>query len=160
MKRRDIVIGLIVLVLLSGVIYFRQKSQKETPKVPEVQSTEKTLEEKFNIQIPEDVDKAELKDVSGGNSSGIATRDYKDSNFASSVIADLPEAGTGEFYQAWLVKNDGSTNVLLGNLRSTKGGWTVDYKSKTDYSDYGSAVVSLEKKSDKTLEKKILEGSF
>src|SRR3972149_3268517 len=106
MKRRDIVIGLIVLILLATVVYFRQKNQKETPKVPEVQSTEKTLEEKFNIQIPEDVDKADLKDVGGGNSSGIATRDFKDSNFTSSVIADLPEPGTGEFYQAWLLKSD------------------------------------------------------
>lgn len=158
MKRRDIAVGIIILIVLAGVYYFRQKNQKVTPVVPSVISTEKSLEDKFKIQIPEDVSKAELKDVSGGNASGIVTRDFKNGKFESSVIADLPAPQSGEFYQAWLEKDGGT--VLMGRLTSVKGGYMLDYNSKTDLTDHNKVKISLEKKSDKTPEKTVLEASF
>jgi hypothetical protein len=161
MKSRDIVIGVLVLVLLGGIVYWRQKNNKTIPlKVPETLSTEKTLEDKFKIDIPEDVDKAELKDISGGNGSGIATKDFKDGKFTSSVIVDLPAPGQGEKYQAWLSKDDGSGSTLLGTLRSAKGGYMLDYKSDKDMSDLSKVNVTLEKKLDNTPEKTVLEAKF
>jgi hypothetical protein len=165
MKRKDIVIGLGILVLLAGAIYLRQQSsvQEETI-VPETLSSEQVFEEKFNIQIPEDVDKAELKDISGGSGSGIATRKFDGGKFTSSVLVDLPDADQGSFYEGWLVRGEeGSDDYSLlstGKLRLAKGGWMSDFTSSSDLSDHSRVVVSLEKTFDKAPEDKVLEGSF
>ncbi len=163
MKTRDIIIGVVVLALLAGFVYYRN-NKKETPTVPPVVSNEKTLEDKFKIQIPDDVDKADLKAADGGSASGIATKDFTDNKFTSSVLADLPVPAAGEFYQAWLVKGEtGSSDyavVSLGKLKTAKGGYLLDYSSKADYPDYKKVIVTLEKKSDNTPEKTVLEGSF
>jgi len=164
MKRRDIVIGIVVLILLGGIVWWRQKNQTETPQVPQTLSTEQSLEQKFNIQIPNDVSKAELKDVAGGNASGIATKDYKDGEFTSSVIADLPTPEAGHFYEAWLSIGDkGSTDysiISLGTFNNAKGGYLLDYKSKTDYSSYTNVMVTSETKLDSNPETVVLQGSF
>jgi len=163
MKRRDIVIGIVVLVLLGGIVWWRQKNQ-ETPKVPQTLSTEQSLEQKYNIQIPEDVSKAELKDVTGGSASGIVTKDFKDGEFTSSVIADLPDPESGHFYEAWLSKGEkGSSDyslISLGTFNNAKGGYLLDYNSKTDYSDYDSVMITSETKLDKNPESTVLEGNF
>ena len=50
MKRRDIVIGILILVIVAGVIYWRQRtSPSEEMRVPETLSLEDTLEEKFYL---------------------------------------------------------------------------------------------------------------
>lgn len=166
MKRRDIVIGLFVLVLLAGALYFRQRSQhpQEETRVPETLSSEQTFEEKFNVQIPDDVDKSELKDISGGNGSGIATRKFANNTFTHSVLLDLSDPQQGSFYEAWLIRGEENSEnysaVSTGKLRLAKGGWTLDFQSSTDLSDHSKVVVSLEKTFDKTIETRILEGSF
>jgi len=165
MNRRDIVIGIIILILVAGVVYWRQRNKKvEEFKVPETLSVEKSIEDKFKIEIPEDVEKAELRDVSGGNASGIATRKLDKGTFNLSVLVDLPDPERGKFYEAWLIKSEeGKVDyslVSLGKLWLAKGGWMIDFKSQKDLSEYNKILVSLEEKSDKTLEKRILEGSF
>lgn len=165
MKRKDIVIGFGILILLVGVIYLRQRSMsKEEVVVPETLSSEQIFEEKFKIDIPDDVDKAELGGVNDSGGSGIATKNYEDGKFTHSQLVDLPDPEVGYFYQGWLVKgeegNDDYSIVSAGKLRLAKGGWMLDYTSSTDLSDYTKVIVSLEKVFDKTLEKKVLEGSF
>jgi len=165
MKNRDIVIGLAVLLLFAGVIYIRQRSKpKEEMVIPETLSSEETIEEKFNIQIPDNVDKAELRDVGGAGGSGIATREFENGKFSHSVLVDLPDPEKGYFYQGWLAKGtegEGDYSLLsTGKLRLAKGGWMLDYTSSKDLSDYPKVVVSLEKAFDNALEKKVLEGSF
>jgi hypothetical protein len=166
MKRQDIIFGLIVLVILAGVIYVRQRSQRpvEETRVPETLSSEETFEDKFNIQIPDDVDKAELKDVSGGSGSGIATRKFENNIFKHSVLVDLPNPEQGSFYEAWLIKGEEGSGdfsaISTGKLRLAKGGWTLDFQGANDLSDHSKVVVSLEKTFDKTIESKVLEGSF
>src|SRR3989344_9033975 len=166
MNRRDIVIGLLILLSLVGVIYYRQKTRpSEEMRVPEtLSSTEEVLEEKFNVNIPDDVDKAELKDISGGSSTGIATRDFENNTFTHSVLADLPDPQDGKFYAGWLVRADvGSENfsqVSTGRMILAKGGWMLNFESKIDYSDHGKVVITEEERSDATPEKYILEGTF
>src|SRR3989344_6349062 len=129
MTRRDIVIGLIILVLLGGVIFYRQKqrSSEEEMRVPEtLSSVQENIEKKFNLRIPEDMDKAELKDVSGAGSSAIATRKFDNGKFNASILADLPDPAAGSFYQAWLVKSEEGKDdsfISLGKLELAKGGW-------------------------------------
>lgn len=166
MKSRDIVVGGIILALLSGAIYLRQRAQGpiDETRVPETLSAEETFENKFNISIPDDVDKTELKDVRGGTGSGIATRKYENNTFTHSILSDLPDPEQGLFYEAWLIRGEeGSENYSLvstGKLRLAKGGWTLDFQGTNDLTDHSKVIVSLEKISDKTIETKILEGSF
>ncbi len=159
MERRDIVIGFIILAALAGFIYFR--SRREAPEelqVPQTLSVEDQLEQAFGFDIPEDVDKAELKDVTGGNATGIATRKVDAGKFAHTVLADLPDPESGTFYEGWLVKDD---NVIsTGRLRVAKGGYLLEFQSATDYSEYNNVVITLEKVADSVPEKHILEGSF
>jgi len=167
MKRKDIVIGFLIILLVFGVIYqVRRKRPNKELVVPETLSSsiEEKLEEKFKIEIPEDVSKAELKDVSGGDSSGIATRKFENGVFSQTIIADLPEIKVGSFYQGWLVRGEtGSENfsqVSTGQLIFGKGGWTLNFESKKDYSDHTKVIVTLETKADNTPEKVVLEGNF
>ena len=165
MKRRDIVIGLIILLLLAGFIYLRQRIKSEEEMiVPETLSSEQIFEDRFNIQIPEDVDKAELKEADGSGGSGLAIRKFEDGRFTHSVLVDLPDPEAGYFYEGWLAKGeDGEDDYSListGKLRLAKGGWMLDFTSSTDLSDHSKVIVSLEKTFDKNLEKKVLEGGF
>lgn len=164
MKKKDIVIGLVVIALVLVLFYrlkTKEKQKKEPPPTPAVQEK---IEESFNVEIPEDVEKTELKDVAGGNASGMATRKFENGVFSLLVLADLPDAEAGSFYEGWLVKGKvGETDfdiVSTGKLRQAKGGYLLEFKSAKDYSDYNQVVVTLEKKPDNLPEKHILEGSF
>jgi hypothetical protein len=135
---------LVLVIVIAAVIWLgkRYKSSKislptATPSVLE------KIEGKFpNIIIPKDSEKIELKDVSGGSSMGIATK--------NEVIADLPEPAPGQTYQGW-IGND-TKKVLLGSLKLVKGGWVLEYNS-AKYPGYNKISVTLGSKT-------ILEGSF
>ncbi len=136
MKARDIVIGFIVLVvLIVAVLWIRGARNKKVVSSPSASpSISDQINKTFNFQVPAGVEKAELKDVSGGNGSGIATRD--------TVLADLPEIASGKYYQVFV---DGK---LLGTMRSAKGGFLFDGK------------ISGQKVEIKLGSTTILEGSF
>lgn len=163
MNRRDIIIGIIVLILVVGaVLWFRNRSSNKViaPTVP----TQEQIERSFNLTIPEDVDTAELRDVSGGNGSAIATKKFESGRFSHMVLADLPDPVAGTFYEGWLVRgkmgDDNFVYISTGKLRVAKGGYLLEFQSQVDYSDHTMVVVTLEKVNDKTPETHVLEGSF
>ena len=165
MNRRDIVIGLVILAALAGIIYFRAK--RETPQeltVPQTLSTEDTLEQKFGLTLPEDVERAELNDVTGGDGSGIATRKFENGRFTHTVLADLPDPSAGFFYEGWLVRgNSGDANfafISSGKMKLAKGGYLLEFGSSSDFTSYNNVVITQEKVFDATPETHILEGSF
>jgi len=167
MKRQDIVIGFVILALVGGSIYLVQRRRGDKPeemKVPQTLSVEEKLEESFKIEIPEDVNKVELKDVSGGKALGIATRKFENGRFEHTILADLPDPEVGVFYEGWLVKGEegkeGFSLISTGRLRLAKGGYLLEFRSSTDYSDHNKVVVTSEKVADKKPETHILEGSF
>ena len=165
MKRRDIVIGIVILALLAGVTYWRRnRASEEALVVSETLSVEDQIEQRFNLEIPEDVDRAELTDTTGGNASALATKKFEAGSFSHSVLADLPDPTTGTFYQGWISKGEeGSEDFKLvstGRLSIAKGGWMLDFSSKTDYSEYSKVMITEEKVNDSTPEKTILEGNF
>ncbi len=157
MNRRDIVIGLVVLVVLAAIIYLVRRPQEQL-ELQTTPSVEEQLEESFNLQLPDDVEKLDLSDVSGGNSSGIATRKNESGVYTHTVLADLPDPQAGKFYEGWLVM--GEKVVSTGKFMIAKGGYLLEYESSTDYTDYNMVVVTLEQKDDKTPEVHILEGTF
>lgn len=160
MNRRDIVIGFVILAILAGFIYWRQRTtEEEELQIPQTLSVEDKIEERFNLEIPEDVDKAELRDIAGGDASGIATRKFESGRFIYTVLADLPDPEKGKFYQGWLLKGDEAL-VSTGRMSVAKGGWILEFESSTDYMNYNKVVVTEEEISDITPERHILEGEF
>jgi hypothetical protein len=169
MKRRDIVIGVIVLAAAVGVYFYGQKLKKDNqPKVPQTLSsqdnTEQNIENKFNLQIPDDLEKAILKDRAGGNSQAIATRKWSDGQFSFDILADLPEPESGFLYQGFLIRGnegeDGYSVISVGQFTIAKGGWLIHYESSNNYSDYTKVVVSLQQALSERPEKPVLQGSF
>jgi hypothetical protein len=157
-NKRDIVIGLVVLMLLVGIVFWlRRRTKQPTLKLPSP-SVEEKLEESFKIEIPEDVEKVVLNDIAGSNASGIATRKFENGRFVHAILADLPDLKKGSFYQGWLVKEE--EFVSTGRMRVAKGGYLLEFKSGTDYSDYKKVVVTREKLLDNTPEEHVLEGNF
>ena len=151
MNRRDIIVGLVILAGLAGLIYYwRQPAQDEDLQVPQTLSVEDEIEDMFNLQIPEDVDKAELSDKTGGDASAIATREFVNDKFTHTVLADLPDPEAGS-YVAELAKDD--EIVITGTLRTAKGGYLLEFQSDQDLNDYKTVRVKLG-------EEVVLEGSF
>lgn len=164
MNRTDIVIGFAILVVLvGGFLVLKSQSTPSLENIPYPSSTpvsiQSKIESQFNVNIPADVQKAELKDTTGGTASAIATRDYKNNTYSLTILADLPDPASGEFYQAWIY-TDIDKPVSLGKLSIAKGGWMFEYQSKNDYSKDNNVLITLEKTFDQTPETHILEGSF
>lgn len=165
MQRRDIVVGLVILAALAGFIYFRgRQPAPEELQVPETLSVEKKLEEAFKIEIPEGIEKIELKDVTGGDATGLATRKFEAGSFTHTVLADLPDPEPGTFYEGWLVRGEVTDVdfhlISTGKMRVAKGGYLLEFESSTDYSDYKQVVITLEKVADNNPEEHVLEDSF
>ncbi|MGA2910525.1 MAG: anti-sigma factor [Candidatus Microgenomates bacterium] len=145
MRGRDVLIAFIVLVaIIAGVLIFDRKINISKTSLPTATPTiQQQIESKFNgLTIPAGTEQTELKDVSGGQGMGIATR--------NEILADLPTPPAGQYYQGWL--GNGGKLVLLGILRNAKGGWILDYNS-SNLPGYNQIVVTL-------AGKHILEGSF
>ncbi|KKU10168.1 MAG: hypothetical protein UX13_C0018G0002 [Candidatus Woesebacteria bacterium GW2011_GWB1_45_5] len=144
MRTRDVVVGLVILIVLvtTAVVYKKAKTDKLQDLPLSTSGIEQKISNTFNgFTIPVDADKAELKDVSGEDGFGIATR--------TEILADLAEPESG-FYQAWLEK-DGK-RVLLGAMRIAKGGYITEYNG-ANYPGYDKVIVTLGEES-------VLEGSF
>lgn len=166
MKREYIVIGLIILVLIAGGLYFRKPKTSSTDDSDSTQTSapaniENKIEEKFKVDIPDDADKIEMEDATGGDASGIAVRKYEKNVFDASILADLPEPEKGKIYYAWISKGEegkeGFERVLLGSLQIAKGGWSLEYTGSKDYSDYDTFLVSEGKTSDNKPDKVVLQ---
>lgn len=160
-RGKDIVIGIIILVIGLGAIYlFRHRKAANpvaSPTPTQTSAFEQKLENNFNITIPDNVVKTDLKDVSNSGGQGIVTVEDKNSKKVYTVIADLEDPQPGYFYEAWLV--DGSNAVPMGILYQGKGGWMFSFETK-DSGSKKTVWVTLEKVNDKTPEKRILEGTL
>jgi hypothetical protein len=142
--KKILIYFVVIVAVVSLFLYFRNK--KTVSNLP-VASPTPTIEQKIESKlkgftIPTDTERIELKDVSGGDNFGIATK--------NEILADLPELTSGERYQAYLEKDNKA--VLLGKLTEAKGGWILNYDS-VKFSGYNKVFITLGSKH-------ILEGSF
>ena len=127
-NRRDIVIGFIILIVLAIIVYWVSRPKGTPTPVPTqtpvpLEEVEKKLEDQFKKEIPETGDKTSLKDVSGGDASGLSVKEVKDTTVSVSLLADLPQPEAG-FYQAWLIKtvDDKEVKIPLGRLAAATRG--------------------------------------
>ena len=168
-QRRDIIIGGIVLlvIIVAGILIFRGSDTDEpvlTPSPESSKESEEQMESLFNMDIPDDVEKAALKDVTGGTASAISTRKYENGTFTHAVLADLPDPEGSKFYEGWLVRGDVGDDdfevISTGKMVIAKGGYLLEFTSSRDLSTHPNVVITLETAFDDTPEKHILEGSF
>ncbi len=164
---RDILIGVLILLVVLGGIYLirRQKATPAPLPTPTpISNFEQNLKDQFNITVPDNVQKATLKDVTGGQGEGLATRNFENSKFTFTVLANLEDPAPGTSYEVWLERgNPSDANydiALAGIARIAKGGYLLDYESTKDLSDHNKVIVTLEKVLDIKPEQHILEGSF
>ena len=147
MKARDIVIGLVVLVILiTAVLVIKRSLNKKitTTSNPQTISIQQKIQNTFpGLTIPNDGPQINLTDVTGGQSFGIVTK--------NEILANLPDLPAGKTYLVWLGNSDGKT-ILLGNLKNAKGGYLLDYNA-ADYPGFNKIIISSNGKN-------ILEGSF
>lgn len=148
----NVVIGFVIIILIvAGAFYYRKTLRDKKVSAPTPVSIEfkKDFADSFKIDIPSDVNTIELKDVSGGDSRGIATN--------REILIDANDPEKGFYYEAWLESSD--KLVSLGKLQIAKGGWILSYDNSKNL-DSTKVVISLEKINDNKIEKRILEGSF
>jgi hypothetical protein len=144
MKTRDIVIGFVFLVILiAGVLWIvRIKNTKTTSLPLPTPNIAQQIKNTFP-NIPDGVERANLKDVTGGNALGVATR--------TEVIANLPSLTKGRSYQVVLEDSSGKT-VNLGLMKLSKSGYLLEYTS-SKYPGYNKIIIEQGSTH-------ILEGSF
>ncbi len=166
MKTRDIVIGLIVLVvLISGALIIRNGRKAPTSGIALPTPNFAQVENKFpSLTIPSNADRINLNSVAGVTGMGESFRTYSNGRFSLTIMADLSAPSAGYFYQGWLVRgNAGDANfayISAGKLNLAKGGYITEFAANKDYSDYKKVAVTSEKVFANTPEQHILEGSF
>ena len=107
-----------------------------------------------------------LRDVSGGTSSGSTTRSIIPGNVFISVDAVLPDPGEGQFYQAWLITNEGVSTSFGGLSKTGEGTYSSVGVFNTptfasfDEVLFNTMAVTLESTDDDVMETKLLDGRF
>ena len=146
MGRKEVFIGLFVILVILGITFGikKAKDSKVQPLEIPIQVETRELENKFKLSIPGGVEKISLRATEGNEGMGIATR--------NEILADLPDLPSGQYYQGWLKNSSGKT-ILLGKLEKAKGGYLLEFSSEKNYFDYKKVEVRLG-------ENIILSGSF
>lgn len=166
-KQQWISIAAVVLIIAGlGYFLFRQGQQpEEDSSALEEQVAEERAEEvlsEMNIELPENVERATLRDVAGVGAAGVATRDEvvegEDENREYSLLVSLPDLAENEFYEGYLV-GEGDP-VFLGKLRQAKGGWMLDYTLEKEIEGEPVVKVTRETVDDQQPEETVLEGNF
>jgi hypothetical protein len=166
MKKEQWVGLLVVVVLIGGLWWWRAKRVERAEVLPaegqgvEIEDRASELAKRFGVILPDNLEQAELKDVTGGVSGGIATRSYADGKFELTVLAELPEPGVQKWYEGWLVRNEPFSSLYAGKLSVAKGGFLLEFSDDMDWRDHAKVVVTLEKKDDRQPETHVLEGEF
>lgn len=166
-KQNWLTIAAVVLVIAAlGVFLYRQSQQQpeeiSIPTQDEVaEQRADQLLETLDVDIPENAERVNLRDVSGGEAAGVATRVEEGETVSQELLVALPEPEAGEFYEAYLLSDDEETDpVYLGRLRSMKGGWILEYQLTEENQGMNTVQVTKETTDDQTPEEVVLEGTF
>lgn len=170
MQRQWVFGAIIVLVAIAGFVLFLRGGRKAEessvgePAKEEVEEVVSGLSEQMGVTIPEDVERVALRDVTGGSASGLATRKFDETGFSHTLLAALPDPASGSFYEGWMVRgkegDEDFSVIRSGRLRSSKGGFLLEFSTDRDLTDHPTVVVTEERVDDGKPEDHLLEGSF
>lgn len=169
MERQRLFTVLVVILVAVGLFFFFGNGEEEMEidveeEQASVEDVTRELSSTLGVTVPEDVERVTLRDVSNEGATGLATRSFSDGQFTHSVLAALPELTAGSQYQGWLVRgSEGEEDysvVSTGRLRSSKGGYLLEYSDTSDLRDHDQVWVTVETEIDETPETRVLEGSF
>lgn len=165
---------LIVLLLAGGFYLLRNQFSDKTQIVDKLEEaaykkkeevsdvvTEKAEDLMSMIILDELTKSGALKDVSGGDGTGVAFALRRDGKLYHTVSASLPDITNGTFYEGWLVRKEPALLFFsTGEMtRLADGTYTLAYTSDSAYEGYDFVVITLEKVKDATPEAHILEGT-
>jgi len=167
-KQNWLTIAAIVLVVAGLGIFLYRQSRQQTDDDLVVTSDDQVAEDRanqliddLNYEIPEDAQRVNLKDVSGGDAAGVATRKEEGNAVTQSVLVSLPEPEAGQFYEAYLMgASEEAEPMYLGKLRSVKGGWMLDYELSQESLELSTIKITRETLDDRKPEETVLEGTF
>jgi hypothetical protein len=165
-KLSSLILILAVVVVIIGAIWVlgaRQSSQTAptavlTTPVPTPTATVTPVPAEVPVTL--EAETINLTDVTGGNSSGEATRKFSDGKFTHSVTASLPEPEDSAFYEGWLVKADDAGFFSTGKMTKSGTEYQLNYTDTVDHPDFPTVVITLEKIDDTEPETHVLEGTF
>jgi len=167
MKKNDVLVVAIVAFSLAALTYyyfFYQKQSEPQLRVSDVGprelSVEDSIEERFRLEIPEDIEKTELHNRSNESVKGIATREFEEGKFFLTILANIPE---GDYHAALIRGNEGEEifDIMpIGKLRVAKGGYLIEFQSNTDLSEYNHVVVSEDPITTTIPSELVFDGSF
>lgn len=159
MKISLIVVLIIVLAVI--IFIFSNREESVTPGTGETGSPQSAAEKSPSLATIRK--QGELKDVTGGSSSGMAQTLFEKGRFTHSVIALMPDSPVGKFYEGWLVKKEGGKVVNFfstGKMIKEGGAYILNFEDNKDYPEHNDVVITLEVKDDKQPEIHILEGTL
>lgn len=171
-SRKSLVVLTTLLILLAvagtGSYFLFQKQEGAEPAAPSVQIPtfpSPTPQPQATHYLGSQT--IALRDVSGGTSSGSATRSIIPGNVFHAVYATLPDPPEGQFYQAWAVGTENNFRGIGKLSKNFEGVYTTIRNSRFDSSTaytfdefFNTTIVTLESVDDEVMETKILEGTF
>ncbi len=168
----------LILALSLFLVACNRNNQTPTPTpVPtqptqeEISSTRTELErltgQQLPTQTPDQLGSTSRETVltpqSGYQATGYARHGFADGRYTLTVLADLPDLESGQVYQVWLVQGAADSEATprkVGQLRSSKSGYLLDYSASEDLTSHTSFVVSREQTDDNQIETPVLTGTL
>ena len=154
--------GAVILALITFIWWRSKDSQPESPNVEntieegvELENRVNQFLEDKNIVLPENAERANLKSVGGTSDSGVVTREQDANSTNITLIANLPDLETGSYQVIFSKDGEDADSMVLGTLRTAKGGYLLDYSTTDNVSDYNK--VEVLNTDDESV---VLEGNF
>ena len=180
MKNKKIAIGVWILAILvfavAAILIFATKTGKTSNSSAQNSATSNPVDDSTSNQssqnaagqeldlpenLPDNLKVNTLKSKDEENEDDATFIAYADGNKLTIVIeAKLPEPGSKKHYAAWLVKNSGQGYFNLGKLEEVNNNFGISTSLDGSFSEYKTAIVTLETLDDNTPEKVILEGNL
>ncbi len=167
-----LLVAALVFIFIIGLFWFRSGGEENSVEenISSTVVSDSRSQTQTNTQVtepamtPGQVDTTELVDVSGGSSSGEASREIQDGFFRHVVKAYMPAPGENYFYEGWLVRQSPFDFFSTGDMvQNESGEWVLEWFGEfgETYSDYPLVVITIEPDDgDPDPAAHILEGEF
>lgn len=153
---------IVVALLAIGVAwYFLFFNNQPTDQVVP-NSVSNTMPAEGELPIDPNTKEINLNDVTGGNSTGVATILRRDGTVFHTVTATMPALEGNNVYEGWLVRKSPFAFISTGVMtQEQENEFSLVYENlETDLLNYDQVVITLETVVDETPEEHIIEGSF